>query len=333
MDYRQSGVDTELADQFVDRIKKLVGKTYDARTVAAVGGFAALYKMDDERFLASSTDGVGTKLKLAIETDTHHTIGIDLVAMCVNDLLCTGAKPLFFLDYFATGKLSLQVGEKVLEGIVEGCLQSGMALLGGETAEMPGMYAPGDYDLAGFSVGEVYRQQLIDGSRLQAGDSLIGIASSGFHSNGFSLIRKLIDTEANSEKRMELKKACLIPTRIYVKTISHLQKKLGSSLKGLAHITGSGLLNIPRINAAFGYHIDAWPAQKELPIFMQEILTRSGLSDLELYRTFNMGVGMVIATDQPEKCLSLLEGLGEKAWQLGKVQPGTGEIFVHNQKL
>ncbi len=182
LSYKDSGVDIDLADKFVDRIKRMVGKTHDARTIAGVGGFAALYKMDENRFLAASTDGVGTKIKLAIETGIHHTIGIDLVAMCVNDLICTGARPLFFLDYFATGKLHLDVSEKVLEGIVEGCLQGKLALIGGETAEMPGMYHHGDYDLAGFSVGEVNKEDLLDGSRIANRDTLIGIASSGFHS-------------------------------------------------------------------------------------------------------------------------------------------------------
>jgi phosphoribosylformylglycinamidine cyclo-ligase len=238
MDYKSSGVDIDLADTFVERIKKMVGKTYDARTVGAVGGFAALYKMDEERFLAASTDGVGTKIKLAIETGIHHTIGIDLVAMCVNDLICTGARPLFFLDYFATGKLELEVSEKVIEGIVEGCLQSKMALIGGETAEMPGMYQAKDYDLAGFSVGEVFKQDLMDGASVIPGDALVGIASSGFHSNGFSLVRKVLDSITNKELKDKLSRECLTPTTIYVDTINHLKRHIGKNLKGLANITG-----------------------------------------------------------------------------------------------
>lgn len=328
MDYKSSGVDIDLADKFVDRIKKMVGKTYDNRTVSAVGGFAALYRMDEERLLAASTDGVGTKIKLAIETNIHHTIGIDLVAMCVNDLLCTGARPLFFLDYFASGKLDLEVSEKVLEGIVEGCLQSKMALIGGETAEMPGMYQNGDYDLAGFSVGEVLQKNLINGEAITEGDALIGIASSGFHSNGFSLIRKVIETETNEKVRDDLKRACLVPTKIYVKTIQFLQESLGQSIKGISHITGSGLLNIPRMNENFDYRITMLPPQNELPKFMVEIMERSSLTSVELAHTFNMGLGMVICTDRPEQCVEHLTKHGEKAWVIGKVQKGSGKILL-----
>lgn len=328
MDYKSSGVDIDLADKFVDRIKRMVGKTYDDRTMAAVGGFAALYKMDDDRFLAASTDGVGTKLKLAIETGIHHTIGIDLVAMCVNDLICTGAKPLFFLDYFASGKLNLEVSEKVLEGIVEGCMQSKMVLIGGETAEMPGMYQCGDYDLAGFSVGEVTKDNLIDGMRIAHRDTLIGIASSGFHSNGFSLVRKVIEHEKNESHRLELKKQCLTPTKIYVKTFNALHAGLGKSLTGLANITGSGMLNIPRINDKFDYQVNFLPSPNDLPSFMVEIMERTGLNKQELCHTFNMGIGMVIATSKPDLALEILHAQGEKAWVLGQVTNGTGEIHV-----
>jgi phosphoribosylformylglycinamidine cyclo-ligase len=328
LDYKSSGVDIDLADKFVDKIKLMVGKTYDQRTVGAVGGFAALYKMDDERFIAASTDGVGTKIKLAIETGIHHTIGVDLVAMCVNDLLCTGARPLFFLDYFATGKLKLEVSEKVLEGIVEGCLQSKMALIGGETAEMPGMYQEGDYDLAGFSVGEVFKKDLLDGSQVKAGDALIGIASSGFHSNGFSLIRKVIELEPNETKRLALKKACLAPTKIYVKTVEALRSALGSSLHGISHITGSGLLNVPRMNEKMDYFMKDLPGHSDLPPFMVEVMERTGLSKEKLAHTFNMGMGLVISTDKPQEALHTLKGLGEKAWLIGEVKPGSGEIHI-----
>ena len=276
MDYKSSGVDIDLGDKFVDRIKRMVGRTHDARTVSSVGGFAALYKMDEDRFLAASTDGVGTKIKLAIETGIHHTIGIDLVAMCVNDLLCTGARPLFFLDYFASGKLNLDVGEKVLEGIVEGCIQGKLALIGGETAEMPGMYHGGDYDLAGFSVGEVFKEELLDGSRIANRDTLIGIASSGFHSNGFSLVRKVIEKETNEEHRQKLKVDCLTPTRIYVDTFNALRSALGQNLKGLANITGSGLLNIPRMNENFDYDITWWYLPRPLRSSKLQKVTESG---------------------------------------------------------
>jgi phosphoribosylformylglycinamidine cyclo-ligase len=324
MDYKNSGVDLDLADKFVDKIKLMVGKTYDSRTMSGVGGFAALYRMDDERFFASSTDGVGTKIKLAIETNIHHTIGIDLVAMCVNDLICTGARPLFFLDYFATGKLEIETAEKIMEGIVEGCLQGKLALIGGETAEMPGMYANGDYDLAGFSVGEVYKKDLIDGSLVREGDSLIGIASSGFHSNGFSLIRKVIDNITDDNLRNKLKKECLVPTKIYVETIEKLKAVLGTHINGLANITGSGLLNIPRMNEKFDYEISYLP--KDIPWAMNEVMQKSGLSQEELSHTFNMGVGLVVATDKPEKCLNALKEMDEKAWNIGRVTSGKGEV-------
>lgn len=331
MDYKSSGVDIDLADKFVDRIKMMVGKTHDARTVAGVGGFAALYKMDENRFLASSTDGVGTKIKLAIDTGIHHTIGIDLVAMCVNDLICTGARPLFFLDYFASGKLNLEVSEKVLEGIVEGCLQGKLALIGGETAEMPGMYHHGDYDLAGFSVGEVFKEELLDGSRVKNRDTLIGIASSGFHSNGFSLVRKVIEKESNEEHRLRLKQECLIPTKIYVNTFNALKEKLGMNLKGLSNITGSGLLNVPRMNEKFDYEINFLPSPNDLPPFMVEVMERTGLNKHDLCHTFNMGVGMVLATDKPDVALQVLKDLGEKAWILGQVKNGNGGGNIHIQ--
>lgn len=324
IDYKQSGVDIDLADKFVDKIKLMVGKTHDSRTMAAVGGFAALYKMDEERFLAASTDGVGTKIKLAMETNTHNTIGIDLVAMCVNDLICTGARPLFFLDYFATGKLELGVAEKVLEGIVEGCLQGKLALIGGETAEMPGMYSHGDYDLAGFSVGEVYKKDLLDGTQIKAGDTLVGIASSGFHSNGYSLVRKVIDTVEDKELKAKLKKECLTPTKIYVKTIEHLRKTIGPSVKGLANITGSGMLNVPRMNEGFDYEISYLP--EDIPWAMKEVMNRTSLNREELANTFNMGIGLVLATDNPEEALVALKAADEKAWVIGKVVPGKGDV-------
>lgn len=330
MDYKSSGVDIDLADKFVGRIERMVGKTHNERVVSAVGGFAALYRMDEKRLLAASTDGVGTKLKLAIETGIHNTIGIDLVAMCVNDLICTGARPMFFLDYFATGKLKLDVGESVLEGIVEGCMQGRLALIGGETAEMPGMYADGDYDLGGFAVGEVFQQDLIDGSAVKPGQTLIGIASSGFHSNGYSLVRKLLEKTND----LELKKVTLTPTRIYVDLIQGLREHLGNSLTGMANITGSGLLNVPRMNLEFSYHIDNMPLESELPEGMSALTSSTGLSEAELYRTFNMGVGFVVATDNPQKTMSWLQGRSEKAWVIGKVgSEEKGELFLKGTKL
>lgn len=318
--YKDSGVDIEKGDLFVERISKMVKSTYNPNVISGVGGFCALYQMSEDRFLATSTDGVGTKIKLAIELGIHHTIGIDLVAMCVNDLICSGARPLFFLDYFASSKLDLLVSEKVIEGIVDGCHQSQMALIGGETAEMPGMYQPGDYDLAGFSVGEVFKDKLIDGKNIKAGDTLIALKSSGFHSNGYSLVRKILDTFNAHD---DLKKACLTPTKIYVRTIMELISREPNLIKGMANITGSGFLNIPRMNENFDYVITKEP---ELPWFMQEICTLSGLSKKELFHTFNMGAGMVLATSEPERLLSFLKEFGESAIILGLIENGTGEV-------
>ncbi|MGZ3809758.1 MAG: phosphoribosylformylglycinamidine cyclo-ligase [Bacteriovorax sp.] len=325
--YKDSGVDIEKGDLFVERITRMVRSTYNQQVVSGVGGFCALYALDPERFLASSTDGVGTKIKLAIELGIHETIGIDLVAMCVNDLICSGARPLFFLDYFASSSLDLEVSEAVLKGIVDGCLQSQMALIGGETAEMPGMYQKGDYDLAGFSVGEVHKSDLIDGLNLCEGDSLVAIASSGFHSNGYSLVRKILEVK-NAD--LDLKKACLTPTKIYVKTIMSLLRGHKNKIKGIANITGSGFLNIPRINDQFDYHVRDVAS---LPGFMKQVCDLSGLDRVELHRTFNMGVGMVIATDDPESVCRELELLGEKAFVIGSVVKGSGKIFLNENEL
>lgn len=333
MDYKKSGVDIELADKFVERIKRMVGSTHDDRVVSGVGGFAALYRMDEKRLLAASTDGVGTKIKLAIEMNKHDTIGIDLVAMCVNDLLCTGARPMFFLDYFATGKLDIGVGEAVLTGIVNGCKQGRMALIGGETAEMPGMYQSGDYDLAGFSVGEVFQEDLLDGSLVAPGQTLIGIASSGFHSNGYSLVRKLLEM-TQGEERETLTREALKPTRIYVDLIQALREHLGTALTGMANITGSGMQNVPRMNPKFSYHLGALPAWSQIPSVMKRLCEVSALSEIELARTFNMGVGFVIATSEPEKAMQWLSGRNEKAWVLGKVgAEEAGEVFLAGQKI
>ena len=305
----------------------MVKSTYNQQVVSGVGGFCALYALDSERFLASSTDGVGTKIKLAVELGFHDTIGIDLVAMCANDLICSGARPLFFLDYFASSKLDMEVSESVIKGIVDGCHQSQMALIGGETAEMPGMYQIGDYDLAGFCVGEVKKSDLIDGSRLKEGDSLVGIYSSGLHSNGFSLIRKILET---NKSNLDLKKACLTPTKIYVQSVLSLLKNHFESVKGIANITGSGFLNIPRINGEFDYHVTKAP---EMPNFMKDICDLSGLSQKELHCTFNMGVGMVIATDNPDLIITELAKQNERAFVMGNVTNGSGRIFLDGEDL
>ncbi|HRI75713.1 MAG TPA: phosphoribosylformylglycinamidine cyclo-ligase [Alphaproteobacteria bacterium] len=317
--YRDAGVDVERGDAFVERIKSKVAGTYNNRVMAGVGGFAALYRAGNGKLLAAGTDGVGTKVKIAQQLGEHGSIGIDLVAMCVNDVICTGATPLFFLDYLATGKLDVDTGEKILDGIIDGCKQSECALIGGETAEMPGMYQNGEYDLAGFCVGEVMEQELIDGSRVAEGDTLIALPSSGFHSNGYSLVRKLVN-----EKETELLQACLTPTRIYWNAV----KGLRDCLHGMAHITGGGFANIPRMNAGFDYVIDTLPELDHLPPVFGEIARRSQLPRAELYQTFNMGIGFVMATRQPDALLSRLSAAGERFWRIGHVARGAGRVIV-----
>ncbi len=322
--YKDSGVDIEKGDALVDKIKEKVKSTYGSRVRAGVGGFACLYEITPGKLLAAGTDGVGTKLKIAQLLNKHNTIGIDLVAMCVNDVLCTGARPLFFMDYFATGKLELNVGNEIIEGIVEGCRQSECALIGGETAEMPGMYPHGEYDLAGFAIGEVEEKDLIDGSKLSEGDTLIGVASSGLHSNGFSLVRKLLN-----EGEKDLLEKALVPTRIYWKLVKNLLENHSGKIKGLAHITGGGVTNIPRINEGFDYHLSYLPTFEEIPSIFKELAKRSNLPSNELYLTFNMGIGLVIATNSPNEVMDTLRSQGEKSWVLGKVTKGTG--LVHFQ--
>lgn len=325
--YKESGVDIEKGDLFVEKISSLVKSTYNNRVVSGVGGFCALYALDEDRYLASSTDGVGTKIKLAIDLNLHETIGIDLVAMCVNDLICSGASPLFFLDYFASSELDLEVSQSVIKGIVEGCHQSQMVLIGGETAEMPGMYQKGDYDLAGFSVGEVYKENMLDGNTIKEGDFLIAIESSGFHSNGFSLVRKILEINQASN---EIMTGCLTPTKIYVKSILSILKKWPGMIKGLANITGSGFLNIPRMNEKFDYYISE---EMPLPYFMNHVCKLSGLSQIELHRTFNMGAGMVIATSTPTELIKELTLLGEKAKIIGEIKSGSGQVFLKGEIL
>ena len=314
MDYKSAGVDVEKGDLFVEKIGKFIHETYDSRVISGVGGFAALYAIDDERLLASGTDGVGTKVKLAQELNVHDTIGQDLVAMCVNDVVCTGARPMFFLDYFATGKLDLAVSTTVVRGIANACKLAGSALIGGETAEMPGVYENGVYDLAGFSVGEVLRKDWIDGRQCVPGQYILGIKSSGFHSNGFSLVRKLV-----RDDEYDLKKALLTPTRIYVKLIHALLKDQRENITGLAHITGGGFQNIPRINETLKYDITHYPDDSFRPGFMNEVIRRSGLGQAELFDTFNMGVGFVVTVKDAEKAQAFLKTQGEETMILGKV--------------
>ncbi|MEK6580178.1 MAG: phosphoribosylformylglycinamidine cyclo-ligase [Bdellovibrionota bacterium] len=331
LSYAGAGVNREAADQFVEKIAVLSKSTLNKKVKSSIGGYASLYEIDSKRLLAASTDGVGTKLKLAFRLGVHHTVGIDLVAMSVNDLLCVGAEPLFFLDYFATGKLLSGVAEKVLEGIVEGCRQSSCALVGGETAEMPDFYSPGEYDLGGFAVGMVQAGDVLPKKDIKPGDALIGIASSGCHSNGFSLLRKLIpEGPEGNEKAAKL----LTPTKIYAHSLVPLIKK--RAFKGLAHITGSGFLNIPRISDKVSYKIDL-PSPEERPPIFEWVRAKASLNLLELSQTFNLGIGMVcvVPANHAEKILSQLRKARETAWIIGEVvrnQKGHGsKVFLRDR--
>lgn len=328
LSYRDAGVDIDAGNQLVERIKPIAKATRRAGVLDSIGGFGSLFALPMDRYkepvLVAGTDGVGTKLKLAIELGKHDTIGIDLVAMCVNDLIVQGAEPLFFLDYYATGKLSLDVAEAVIKGIGEGCQQAGAALVGGETAEMPGMYAGGDYDLAGFCVGVVEKNNIIDGSKVTAGDVIIGLASSGPHSNGYSLVRKIIEVsgaDLNTDfQGSSLGATLLAPTRIYVKPLLALFENL--SAHALAHITGGGLLeNLPRVMPKGTHAIINSQSWQRAPIF-DWLQTQGKVEDQEMYRTFNCGVGMVlcVAADDAEQALSLLREHGEEAFTIGTIE-------------
>ncbi|NRB72347.1 MAG: phosphoribosylformylglycinamidine cyclo-ligase [Xanthomonadales bacterium] len=325
--YRDAGVDIDAGNALVDRIKPAVKTTFRPGVMTGIGGFGGLFKLDPERYrdpvLVSGTDGVGTKLMLARQLNIHDTIGIDLVAMCVNDILACGAEPLFFLDYFATGKLELAQAQQVIEGIAEGCRQAGCALIGGETAEMPGMYGAGDYDLAGFTVGAVEQDQLIDGAYIRAGHRLLGLASSGPHSNGYSLIRKVLDhAGADPEQALgdqTLGRALLAPTRIYVQAVLALLAE--HRIDGLAHITGGGITeNIIRVVPdGLGIRVDrsAW----ELPEVFRWLQEAGNIADAEMLRTFNCGIGMVLLV--PAHSAAAVQAsaaeLGEACVDLGEV--------------
>jgi len=325
--YRDAGVDIEAGDALVEQIKPFAKRTMRPEVLGGIGGFGSLFavpKKFKEPILVSGTDGVGTKLKLAFELNKHDTVGIDLVAMSVNDILVQGAEPLFFLDYFACGKLEVGVAAQVIKGIAEGCEQSGCALVGGETAEMPGMYPAGEYDLAGFAVGCADKSKLIDGTTIAAGDVVLGLASSGAHSNGYSLIRKLIeksgiDFESDFHGR-KFKDVVMEPTRIYVKSLLKLIEAL--PVKGMAHITGGGITeNIPRVLPAgltAEIRADGW----QLPPLFQWLQAQGNIVPSELYKTFNCGIGMavIVAKEHVAQARQLLEASGETVFEIGHIR-------------
>jgi len=334
--YRDAGVDIDAGDELVERIKPLVQRAQRREVLAGIGGFGALVELPSgyrQPVLVSSTDGVGTKLRLAIESGRHDTIGIDLVAMCANDVVVQGAEPLFFLDYYATGKLRVPVAEAVVRGIVEGCVQAGTALVGGETAEMPGMYSGDDYDLAGFCVGVVEKDAIIDGTRTRAGDAIIGLASSGPHSNGYSLIRKLVAaagaTPTTTLAGSKLFDRLLAPTRIYVKALLALVRAM--PVHALAHITGGGLTdNIPRVlPEGLEAVLERRNWQRD-PVF--DWLQKAGsIESAEMYRTFNCGLGMVVIVppEHAAAAVKFLAARAETATIVGEVRAGARGVVIH----
>ena len=337
LSYKDAGVDIDAGDALVERIKPLAKKTMREGVMAGIGGFGALFEVPKrykEPVLVSGTDGVGTKLKLAFEWNMHDTVGIDLVAMSVNDVLVQGAEPLFFLDYFACGKLNVDTAAAVVGGIAKGCELSGCALIGGETAEMPGMYPDGEYDLAGFAVGAVEKSKILSGQNVQAGDVVLGLASHGVHSNGFSLVRKCIE-RAESQGTVPVtldgkpfKQAIMEPTRLYVKNV--LNVLASQPIKALAHITGGGLLeNIPRVlPEGLGAHLvkGSWP-QTELFAWLQKT---AGIDDIEMNRTFNNGIGMVVVVPaaQADAVKAAFAALGEQVWAIGSIGPRGSDAAV-----
>ena len=334
--YKDAGVDIDAGEEVVELIKKSVRSTFRPGVLTDIGGFGGLFSLDTARYkepvLVSGTDGVGTKLKIAQVLNRHDTVGIDLVAMCVNDILVQGAEPLFFLDYFATGTLEPHQAAAVIEGIAKGCLQAGCALLGGETAEMPGFYEPGEYDLAGFAVGVVDKSDIITGEQIEKGNVILGLASSGLHSNGYSLVRKLVDDGGFSLERSywdggrSLGEELIEPTRIYVKSIRGLMREF--NIKGLAHITGGGLTNnIPRIlphNVDAEIKLGSWEVAPVIEFVQRE----GGVALDEMLKTFNMGIGMVVvvAKGDAEKARELLISEGEEVFVIGEVIDGKGEV-------
>ncbi len=330
--YRDAGVDIDAGEELVERIKPQVARTMRPEVLAGVGGFGAMIELPEGRWkrpvLVAGTDGVGTKLRLAIETGLHDGVGQDLVAMCANDVVVQGAEPLFFLDYYATGRLSVDVAARVIAGIAAGCELAGCALVGGETAEMPGMYADGDYDLAGFCVGVVERERIIDGSRVRAGDAVIGLASTGPHSNGYSLIRRLIaDSGADASTRLDgtaLFERLMVPTRIYVRSI--LALAAAGDVHAVAHITGGGLTdNIPRVlPSGCGVRVDPSALGRD-PVW-HWIQSSGRIADAEMHRTFNCGIGMVVLLPaaRADAAIAALRASGEQATVIGEVVAAEG---------
>jgi phosphoribosylformylglycinamidine cyclo-ligase len=325
LSYRDAGVDIDAGDALVEAIKPFARRTMRPEVLAGIGGFGALCELPKkyrEPVLVSGTDGVGTKLKLAFRFARHHTVGIDLVAMSVNDVLVQGAEPLFFLDYFACGKLERAIATEVVKGIARGCELGGCALIGGETAEMPGMYPEGEYDLAGFCVGVVEKSRIIDGRSIVPGDVLLGLASSGAHSNGYSLIRRILERATPDAARID---ALMEPTRIYVKPVLNLLEQV--PVKGLAHITGGGLTgNVPRalpVNTRAVIESSAWPR----PALFQWLQSEGGVAEDEMHRVFNCGIGMVVVVGAADarRAVEALRASGETVHEIGRIEAGSGE--------
>jgi phosphoribosylformylglycinamidine cyclo-ligase len=322
--YKDSGVDKEEGYQTVSKIKTAVSETHNPNVLNGIGSFGAFYQLSGYKnpVLVSGTDGVGTKLRIALDTKTYNTIGIDCFAMCANDILCHGAKPLFFLDYLACGKLDSDVAAEIVRGIVDACKETGTALIGGETAEMPGMYQVGDYDVAGFCVGIVERDEIIDGSQIKEGHAIIGLPSSGFHSNGFSLVRKIFPDFYEEFEGKPLYKTLLIPTRLYQNDIFRIREKY--PIYGIAHITGGGLIeNVPRIIPE-GLCAEIETGKIQVPSVMKELQKRGNIEEKEMFGTFNMGVGMCIITDK-ENAHNILS-LNKNSMLLGSIKKGEEKI-------
>ncbi len=327
--YKDSGVDKEEGYRTVEKIKGKVKSTYSANVMNEIGSFGALYKLGDYKkpVLVSGTDGVGTKLKIAFETGKYDTVGIDCVAMCVNDILCHGAKPLFFLDYLACGKLDSDVSSEIIKGVADGCLQAGASLIGGETAEMPGFYTVGEYDIAGFAVGAVEEDEIVNGSKIEEGDTIIAISSSGPHSNGFSLIRKLFVDLNEVYENKRIWEHLLTPTKIYVKSIQKLMESV--KINGMAHITGGGLIeNVPRtIPEGLCANIDRKKIEIH-PIFKHGYFKK--VTEDELWGTFNMGVGFIVIVkkEDAEKTIGILKENGENAYEIGYISKGENKLCL-----